>query len=383
MISELELASPGDVGVDAERLQALIDRAGKEVDEGLLPACQVALAREGKLVAFETFGDATPATRFVIFSATKAWVASTVWMFLQEGSLKLDQRVAEMVPEFGTNGKDVITLEQVMLHTSGFPRQLLNPLKWDDKEARYRAFDRWELDWEPGTAFEYHATSAHWVLAELLERVTGRDFRDVVRERLVEPLGLPSFVLGGDGAKDAEVAQVRQVGEPMTPDELEAMIGIRELPITEVTPEATSSISRMPAREVGIPGGGGLATAADIALFYQELIHNSKGLWDSGFLADATSHVRNNFPDIMFRTPASRGLGVVIAGDDGLGHMRGFGKSNTPSAFGHGGAGGQIAWADPGTGLSFGYVTNGMDEHLLRQARRGVGLSSRAANCAS
>ena len=168
----------------------------------------------------------------------------------------------------------------------------------------------------------------------------------------------------------------------MTPDELEAFIGIRELPVTEVTPEATSALSEMPMREVGIPGGGGLATAADIALFYQALMHNPGGLWDADLLADATGRVRNNLPDILFRTPASRGLGVVIGGEDGMGHLRGFGRTNSPRAFGHGGAGGQIAWADPATGLSFGYVTNGMDEHLLRQGRRGVGLSSRAAVCA-
>jgi CubicO group peptidase (beta-lactamase class C family) len=369
------------VGVDPEKLAELLERARREVDEGILPSCQIALAKDGKLVAFETYGAATNDTRYVIFSATKAWVASTVWLLLQDGSLALDRRIAELVPEFGSNGKDVITLEQVMLHTSGFPRQLMNPLRWDDREARLRTFERWTLDWEPGTAFEYHATSAHWVLAELIERVTGKDFRDVVRERVVEPLGLPMFILGGKAAANAAVASVTHVGEPMTADELESFIGIRELPITEVTPEATSALSEMPMREVGIPGGGGLATAADIALFYQALMHNPIGLWDPVTLADATGRVRNNLPDILFRTPASRGLGVVIGGEDGLGHLRGFGKTNSPRVFGHGGAGGQIAWADPATGLSFGYVTNGMDQHMLRQARRGVGLSSRAAIC--
>lgn len=369
------------VGVQPDKLADLLERAQREIDEGLLPSCQIALAKDGKLVAFETYGDATNDTRYVIFSATKAWVASTVWLLIKEGSLELDRRVAELVPEFGSNGKDVITLEQVMLHTSGFSRQLMNPLRWSDREARLRTFERWTLDWEPGTAFEYHPTSAHWVLAELIERVTGKDFRDVVRERVIEPLGLPSFILGGQTAVDADVATVTQVGEPMTPDELEAFIGIRELPVTEVTPEATSALSEMPMREVGIPGGGGLATAADIALFYQALMHNPGGLWDNEFLADATGSVRNNLPDIMFRTPASRGLGVVIGGEDGQGHLRGFGRTNSPRVFGHGGAGGQIAWADPATGLSFGYVTNGMDQHMLRQGRRGVGLSSRAAIC--
>ncbi len=72
---------------------------------------------------------ATPTleTRYVIFSATKAFVASAAWLLIGEGSLDIDRRVAEYIPEFATNGKDVVTVEQVMLHTSGFPRAPLGP----------------------------------------------------------------------------------------------------------------------------------------------------------------------------------------------------------------------------------------------------------------
>jgi CubicO group peptidase (beta-lactamase class C family) len=58
-----------------------------------------------------------------------------------------------------------------------------------------------------------------------------------------------------------------------------------------------------------------------------------------------------------------------------------MGKTVSPRAFGHNGAGGQIAWADPETGLSFCYLTNGLDQHELRQWRRTTGIASRAANC--
>ena len=63
--------------------------------------------------------------------------------------------------------------------------------------------------------------------------------------------------------------------------------------------------------------------------------------------------------------------------------LRGFGKTNSPRTFGHNGAGGQLAWADPATGLSFIYLTNGLDRHMVRQARRGVALSSIAATVTS
>ena len=62
-------------------------------------------------------------------------------------------------------------------------------------------------------------------------------------------------------------------------------------------------------------------------------------------------------------------------------NYRGFGHTNSAESFGHGGAGGQIAWADPATGISIGYCTNGFDRNPIRQARRSVGISSRAAAC--
>ena len=119
---------------------------------------------------------------------------------------------------------------------------------------------------------------------------------------------------------------------------------------------------------------------AELALFYQGLLTNPGNLWDPDVLADATGNVRNVFPDPWFRSPANRTLGLVVAGDDGYAHMRmNFGRTVSARAFGHAGAGGQIAWADPASGLSFCYFTNGLDAHVLRQARRGLALSSRAA----
>ena len=140
---------------------------------------------------WRTFGAAAPESRYVIFSATKPVVAGAVWILIGEGLLDVSRRVADLVPEFGTNGKDVITVEQVLLHTSGFPHAPFNALEWDDRERRLARFAKWRCNWEPGTRFEYHPTSAHWVLAELIERCTGGDFRAFLRERILDPLGSP------------------------------------------------------------------------------------------------------------------------------------------------------------------------------------------------
>lgn len=367
--------------IDADRINRLLERSRREIDDGLLPACQIALAYEGELVAFETYGEATCDHRFAIFSATKPLVASVIWMLLAEGDLAVDAPVAEIVPEFGSNGKEHITLEQVMLHTSGFPHAPLGPPAWSTREERLSAFARWRLNWEPGTRYEYHATSAHWVLAEVIERVTGRDFRDVVEERVTAPLGL-GRLLGLPPSDHADIVDLVAVGEVATPDELEAVFGVRELPQSEVNEDVLLYFNRPDVRELGVPGGGGYARAADLALFHQAILHNPGGLWDDAILDDARTRVRNRLPDPLMKVPANRTLGLVCAGDDGKSHLRGFGRSVSARAIGHNGAGGQLAWVDPESGLSIGYVTNGLDRHEIRQPRRGTSLSSLAAECA-
>jgi len=354
----------------------LLARCRRDVEEGLLPSCQVALARDNELIVNEAFGDATVDTRYVVFSSTKAFVAGAMWQLIAEGAVDVGKRVADYVPEFGTNGKDAITVEQVMLHTSGFPAAPLGPPLWETSAGRREAFSRWRLNWEPGTAFEYHPTSAHWVLAEIIISVTGEDYRDVVQARITDPLGLPR-VLG----TTAEIAPLGLCGEPATPDELEAALGVRELPVTEVTDAALLSFNDVGTRAVGVPGGGGVMRASDLARYYQALLHNPDELWDPEVLADATGHVRNNLPDRLTGTPANRTLGLVQAGDDGLSFLRGMGRTVSARAFGHNGAAGQIAWADPASGLSLGYCTNGIDANILRQARRVTAVASRAGVC--
>jgi CubicO group peptidase (beta-lactamase class C family) len=303
-----------------------------------------------------------------------------VWILIGEGALDISRRVAELVPEFAPNGKDVITIEQVLLHTSGFPHAPFVATDWDDRDKRFARFEQWRCNWEPGSRFEYHPTSAHWVLAELIERVTGGDFRDFVRTRIIEPLGLADLELGAPLEHQANIEDLVLTGEGATPEELQAVLGVTSLPVTEVTPDALMSFNGSRLRQIGVPGAGGVSSAADLALYYQALLHNPVGTWKPDVLADVTSNVRNRFPDYL-GTPANRTIGLVVAGDDGKSNLRGMGYTVSPSAFGHNGAGGQIAWADPATGISFCYLTNGLDQHQLREWRRTTAIASRAAKC--
>ena len=85
--------------LDRGAVDALLARARRDVDEGLLPACQVALALDGEVLVHEAFGDADLDTRFTIFSATKPFIAAMIWQLLAEGSLRVDQPVHEVIPE--------------------------------------------------------------------------------------------------------------------------------------------------------------------------------------------------------------------------------------------------------------------------------------------
>jgi CubicO group peptidase (beta-lactamase class C family) len=377
-------ASPEDVGIDSDKLDALLARAAKEVEEGLLPACQVAIARHGKIAALASVGAATDESLFNVFSSTKAITSAAGWLVMQDGKLRTDERVADIVPEFGTHGKEAITVEQLFTHTAGFPHAPFRVSEWFDHKRRVERFAEWTLNWPVGSRFEYHPTSSMYVIAEIIERKSGIAFDEFVRERIAKPLGLPEMFLGCPPQQHHRIIPVTHVGEALTAADY-AALGVPMPPQTEVTEDALTAFNSTEARQVPVPGGGGIMSAATLALFYQALLNGGHALggaevWRERTLNDALK-VRNRFPDLM-GIPVNRALGMVVAGDEHR-NARGFGHTNSALAFGHGGAGGQIAWGDPATGISLGYCTSGHDRNVIRQARRGIGISSRAAVCAA
>jgi len=373
--------SPEAMGIASEKLDDVVRRVRQEVDEGLLPSAQIAVAKEGRLVLFETFGDATNDSLYCVFSATKAVTSAAAWLLIEAGELSADEVVADIVPEFATNGKDVVTVEQLFLHTAGFPNAPFRPTDWLDRDRRLARFAQWRLNWEPGTRFEYHPSSSMWVVAEIIERRTGRDFTEFVRAEIADPLGLKDLYVGLPGPENPRVTELMHCGDPMTSADYERL-GIPEPPVTEVTEEAILSFNRPEVRAVGVPGGGGIMSAAELALFYQGLINGGsvggRRIWRESTLEMARTVRSGDLRDPMSGVPVNRGLGIVVAGDE-YRNFRGFARDNSPLAFGHGGAGGQIAWGDPVTGISVGYCTNGHDRSPMRLGRRGLSISKRVA----
>ena len=376
--------SPESVGLAAEPLAAVSARVRQEVDAGLLPSAQIAVARHGKIVLFETFGDATNETLYCVFSATKAITSAAAWLLVERDKLGLQRKVAEIVPEFGTNGKDAVTVEQLFLHTAGFPSAPFRPVEWFDHERRLARFAQWRLNWPPGSRFEYHPTASMWVIAEIIERLSGQQFERFVREEIADRLGLADLHVGLPAAENDRVATLQHCGDALTSEDY-ARLGLPEPPVTEVTEEAILAFNDPAVRAVPVPGGGGIMTAADLALFYQALLHGgSTGhtrVWREDTLSMARRVRSGELKDPLSGKAVNRALGIVVAGDADR-NFRGFGHENSALAFGHGGAGGQIAWCDPGSGISMGYCTNGHDRNPLRQGRRTVSISNHVARLA-
>ena len=165
-------------------VNALRSRIQAEIDDGHSQAAQFALGLNGEVVAAESFGTATADSRFVIFSATKAIVAMSLLPHLADGSVELTAPVARYLPGFGDNGKEGVTVLQLLTMQGGFPQALIGPDSWGSSEGRRRQFAEWTLAWPSGTRTEYHPIAAHWVIAELIETMSGRPYIEVVNERV-------------------------------------------------------------------------------------------------------------------------------------------------------------------------------------------------------
>ena len=98
-----------------------LEAAAKHEIEGGLTACQVAVAKDNELVWMGSFGTASDATRFWVASATKPIVSSAIWLLIADGKLDISRPVADYAPEFAANGKQDVTVEQVLLMICGFP----------------------------------------------------------------------------------------------------------------------------------------------------------------------------------------------------------------------------------------------------------------------
>lgn len=259
----LSIATPSSLGLDVPSLDRLQELITRHLAEGRYPGAQIAVARDGKLALFRTFGDArldparVPAREdslWLLYSNTKVITAAAVWILAEQGALRFTDRVAEHVPGFEANGKGDITIVQLLSHQGGFPNADVPKAAWEDHELLRRAVSGFTLEWTPGSQVYYHGRAAHWVAAVLIEAVTKTDYRAFIREQVIEPLGLGDELFVGlpDGRHERAV----DMHEP-------AASGAGQVKRADENNPAF--------RRAGTPGGGGYATARAMAAFYQML----------------------------------------------------------------------------------------------------------------
>ncbi|MBI4884528.1 MAG: beta-lactamase family protein [Actinobacteria bacterium] len=361
--------SPAKLATDD--FSALTKRIQQEVDSGNVTAAQYAIGYNGEVAAFQSFGDATDSTRFIIFSATKTLVAMTLLPHLADGTLELTTPVAHYIPEFGHHGKDGVTILQLLTMQGGFPQAPIPPSGWGSSAARRAQFTQWSLEWPAGTRTEYHPTTAHWVIAELIETLSGRGYVEAVDQRIFAPAGVPQLL----GPETEQAHTVRSLGErPTDVASLAATFGRADLvPAVTIGPEGLLSLNDRRAQVAAIPGGGAIASAAHVASIYQQFIHNSGGALPDGWLADAVGTIRNGSINVSDNVPANRTIAGYVAGNDGF-HLHRW-MPAAPRAFGHHGAGGQLCWVDPDSGISFCFLNDTLHQDPRVEFRRAADLN--------
>jgi CubicO group peptidase (beta-lactamase class C family) len=213
---------------------------------------------------------------------------------------------------------------------------------WLDHAAMRRAVCDFALEWTPGSKVVYHGLSAHWVMAAVMEAVTGRDFREVVRDNVLTPLGLAGEITVG--LRPADDARAADMHEPV------AGGGVRVLADTDNDTW----------KRAGAPGGGGYGTARGMVALYQMMLAGGT-LGGARVLSPRTIQfaLRNRTGDRVdeyMGMPMHRALGPHLRGLTN--NVRGMGALAAPETFGHGGVGSSYCWADPTSGVSFAYITN-------------------------
>jgi CubicO group peptidase (beta-lactamase class C family) len=346
----LETASPAELGFHEPPLLRLRELIASHIAEGRYPGAQIALARHGRLALFETFGKASTASGaaattdnlWLLFSNTKVITATGIWALVEDGLLRFSDRIADHIPEFAQHGKGEITLAQVLSHRAGYPSQGVSPAGWTDHKEMRRQVCDFTLEWTPGSRLCYHPRAGLWTAAALIEAVAGIDYREFLRRRVIEPLGLARDIFVG--LPDAEHGRAVTMHEP-APDGGQHPLG----------EENTA-----PYRRAGIPSSGGYASARGMAALYQMMANfgrlNGTRLFSRRLIEFVTRNHTGEMHDEYMGMPMHRGLGVHVRGTTET--IRGLGSLASPRTFGHGGVGASYCWADPDSGVSFAYLTN-------------------------
>ena len=310
----------------------------------------------------------------VVYSTTKGVTAACAHLLAQRGELDLDAPVAEYWPEFAANGKERIPVRWLLTHQAGLPTidQPITPAQAIAWEPMVTALAAQRPSWEPGTEHGYHGHTYGWLVGEVVRRVTGRSLGTFLAEEIAAPLDLDLWI----GLPKAEQHRVSRIIAD-TPDvealarlDLDALpesvremmrafadptsLTIRSL-LTIITPPLDHNDPDEQSAEM--PSSNGICTARALARFYAALIGEVDGhrILTPDTLAAATAEQATGI-DRILRVPVRIGTGFGLPTPDAFWY--------SPTAFGFPGYGGSLGFADPASGLAFGYVMNHVQEGM-------------------
>ncbi|MEU6243154.1 serine hydrolase domain-containing protein [Streptomyces sp. NPDC047024] len=313
-------------------------------------------------------------TAQVVRSATKGVVAAALLLLHQRGELDLDAPVATYWPEYKANGKEHTLIRHLLAHRAGVPvlDHPLTPEQAADPDLGAAAVAAQAPVWEPGTAHGYHAQTFSWLTGELIRRITGRPVGEWIADEITGPVGAGLWL----GLPEREQERVGRVGA-VEPPHIEGALRTRPKKAVadayadpdSLTRRAFAAITPLPDenapayRAAALPASNGIATADGLARIYASLI----GEVDGGIRLFTPSTME------LARTEQSAGPDRVLMVNTrfGLGPML-HGPASpllSPGSFGHPGRGGALGFADPESGIAFGYVTNGFQPGVTADPR--------------
>jgi CubicO group peptidase (beta-lactamase class C family) len=312
-----------------------------------------------------------------VFSTTKGVTAVCANLLIERGVLDPDEPVSTYWPEFAANGKAEIPLRWLLSHRAGVaaldaPVTMEDVLGWDGVVAAVAAQ---APNWEPGTMHGYHARTYGWAVGEVIRRVTGMSAGTFFRHEVGDPLGL-RFWIGLPDEEESHCADLIPAPGPgfmdlFSEDSMfrRVMAGPNDLFVAGYD-ESWNDRSR---RAAEMPSSNGIGDARSLARMYAATIGSVDGirLLSAGAVSRATE-VQSEGPECVVGIPMTIGLGFMV------------GPTMCPTigdrAFGHAGAGGSLAFADPDAEIGFAYVMNQLA--FDPEDRRASSLAAAARRCA-
>jgi CubicO group peptidase (beta-lactamase class C family) len=318
----------------------------------------------------------TADTGAMVFSATKGMASTVIHRLVDRGLLDYDAAVAEYWPEFGVGGKSKITIRELMRHRAGLSH--LNGASSSDlmnhrlMEERLAAAPASRLRGKPA----YHALTYGWLMSGLARAVTGFGMRELIRTELAEPLNTDGLHLGrppvGSATKAAQILMPQTMrGIPIVnflAPKIAALWfsgGFGAMYFPGMTAVVTGNI---PMLDGEMPAVNGVATARGLAKLYAALANHGRidGMqFISPEIVAGLTCRRSWHPDLNILVPLNWNMGYHAVPVPGV-----------LPGFGHAGLGGSLGWADPSTGMSFGFVHNRLLTPMIFDQATFVGLAA-------